>query len=215
MSHRLGEGLTEFELLPPEISEIVDRYRQRGAKALRDEDVRILQEYFTDKDMRVTLREAGYPSRVYTALHRLLHRRIGGVRPTTLEDLQKWDFGEFVRTMWEEAKSIGQDTVMRWVTRASEMGYYDEEAKRVQMNEFVKDAIEYFLSKAPEEREREHELAFLRVLSEVLILAHIRFIQFVDTLALLFGIAQQMNPQLRPALIPLKALVDTIREEHA
>jgi hypothetical protein len=64
---------------------------------------------------------------------------------TQLKKLEASDFARFVEDMWSEVLNIGKSTVMKFVERAKEYGYFDEEKGRVRMKDFVEDACNFYI----------------------------------------------------------------------
>lgn len=56
-------------------------------------------------------------------------------------------FATFIENLWNEAKNIGQDTVVRWRSRAIEYGYFDENKQAVRMRDFIEDACNFYVEK--------------------------------------------------------------------
>lgn len=54
-------------------------------------------------------------------------------------------FATFLEDLWNEARNIGQDTVMRWYSRAIEYGYFDENKQTVRMRDFIEDACNFYV----------------------------------------------------------------------
>lgn len=67
------------------------------------------------------------------------------------------DFSDFVSKMWGKARDTGIMCVQEYTQRASEMGYVDDEGE-VQIQRFVRDALEFYSEWKPKQELIEQEL---------------------------------------------------------
>jgi len=118
---------------------------------------------------------------------------------------------EFLRQLAESSWEIGTDVMMKWVQRASELGYYDEDTKKVDMARFVNSAIEFFIQYGTSIAELEATAIANRGMSAMLAKAFSKLsstIILVDTQ--LDGL-EKRYPQLHYQLIPLRVLTNIER----
>ncbi len=78
---------------------------------------------------------------------RKLEKKLEQSARIILKERSADDFASFVEELWDSAKTIGTETVMKWMNRATELGYYDEDTKKVKMKEFVEDACNFYMNK--------------------------------------------------------------------
>jgi hypothetical protein len=116
----------------------------------------------------------GYNIRDYNRLKKAVERakkKLSVTAETQLKKLEASDFARFIEDLWSEVSNIGKSTVMKFVERAKEMGYFDEEKGRVRMKDFVEDACNFYIEnkdliETVEERVKDVE-AVARVFAEI------------------------------------------------
>ena len=90
----------------------------------------------------------GYNIRDWNRLKKAVERtkkKLAVSAETQLKKLEASDFARFIEDMWGEVSNIGKSTVMKFVERAKELGYFDEEKGRVRMKDFVEDACNFYI----------------------------------------------------------------------
>jgi hypothetical protein len=157
--------------VPDDVLDLFERYRNR--EKLGDGEMERLMEYAASTDDLLSLTESlGYSRSDYMRLAKAMSRRgvtkRGREPEEALVDTKIMRQKEFVRSLAEDIWSIGAETVMRWYSRASEVGYWDEALKRVNMAEFVRDAIEFYLNEGVRIRELQQDNVALSAAVELL-----------------------------------------------
>ena len=84
--------------------------------------------------------------RLQRALNRL-QKTLEVSASTKLKELEADAFAKFIEETWEEAKNIATDTVVRWRDKAIEYGFFDKEAGKVKMKEFIEVSCNFFVEK--------------------------------------------------------------------
>lgn len=68
------------------------------------------------------------------------------------------DFDDFLTNYWSQARDIGTTVVQKYTSRASELGYYDEDMDMVDMRGFTEDSIEFYIHEAPKVEQYEQTI---------------------------------------------------------
>jgi len=205
--------------IPPDKAHLILAFKSR--EPLTEDQLKDLFSYLRGiPDMKNFLMEhCDYTPRDYNRLKKRM-QLMGVTRSARdpgriLDEQEGPDLASFVRGVWEDVKAVGSEAVMKWYRRAAEVGYYDEGKRRVDMAQFIRDAVEFYLEKSARARELELEN---RALSSALEVMGARLKSVVDRLTLM-GITLDMleaaNPDLGLALAPLRGILEEAGQEVA
>lgn len=139
--------MSSAEEVPEDIKALFIKAREKTA---RDKEFLRLAEWIMNMKkvpgfnlMRLVQDGFDYTRTNYDYLQRKvrkLEKKLAQSAEVILKERAADDFARFVEGLWDSAKTIGTETVMKWMQRATELGYYDEDTKKVKMKEFVEDA---------------------------------------------------------------------------
>jgi hypothetical protein len=208
---RAAVGLELSREVPEDVRKLFVRYRDR--EKLDDEEMDKLMDYAASVEDLLALTEAfGYRRSDYMRLAKAMSRRgvtkRGKEPEEALVDTKIMRQKEFVRNLAEDMWSIGSETIMRWYSRASEVGYWDEAVKRVNMAEFVRDAIEFYLNEGVRIRELQQDNVALSAAVELLSMKLNELLDRISEAVMVTSMVEQLYrdvPNLPLILAPIKS----------
>jgi len=189
--------------LPPEIHDLFIKYK---AKKIAAKEVMELCSWIIGMEKvpgfnykQLVMDGFDFNIREYNRLTKAVERAKKKMTVSARTELKTHEaaaFATFIENLWNEAKNIGQDTVMRWRSRAIEYGYFDENKQAVRMRDFLEDACNFYVEKRDlletvEEQIRDleatcamfAELSKPQVLRIVALRSYMEFINVVTQLA--------------------------------
>lgn len=143
------------DMIPSDVDELLQLEREGRLKSYEREpifnlfdSIKLQNPHFNFRTFLIDnygFDQKGY-TRLITAYSR--YRRTGGITksPTAIigEEAQR-DFAKYLTDTWREARDISLDIVMGWMNKAKEMGYYNEDKKKVDMKKFIEDAVTFYI----------------------------------------------------------------------
>lgn len=172
-ARRAAKGLEETREVPDEIRDLLMRYKNREKLSREEQDK--LFDYLSGVDdllALVTSTPFLFSRTAYMRLNKAMSRR--GIKRKAkkpeeeLVDVKLKKQKEFVRKLSETMWSIGAETIMKWYSRAAEVGYYKDELKDVDMAEFVRDAVQFYLDEGTRIKELQQDNVALNAAIELL-----------------------------------------------
>ena len=199
--------------VPPEIGKLLTAYKNRSIS--KDDEEKLFDYLYEVDDVKglVTSPPFNYTKRDYNRLMAAMSRR--RISPQTvvrapereLQRIEGVDFKKFISQMWSQVKDIGMETVMRWVQRASELGYYDPDTGTVDMHAFVNDACEFYIKYAPKLEEMEQDKMASQAMVSVLSEAFNRTLRRLYLVKITVDALEMAHPRSSHILVPLKRIL--------
>ncbi|MBA7673038.1 hypothetical protein ES703_81226 [subsurface metagenome] len=170
--------------------------------------------------MRLVMDDFEYTRTNYDYLQRKVRKlemKLGQSAKTLLQDAASDDFARFVEDLWNSAKTIGTETVMKWMNRATELGYYDEDTKKVKMKEFVEDACNFYMNKRDmletiedQLRDLQATCAMFAELSKPQVLRIIALRSYMDFIGKVTQLAARGVPVPESIILEVKGTVNNV-----
>ncbi len=170
--------------------------------------------------MKLVQGEFEYSRSNYDYLQKRVRRievKMGQSAKMILKDHESDDFAKYVEELWTEAKTIGTETVMNWMQRATELGYYDEATKKVKMKQFVEDACNFFMEKRDmletiedQIRDLQATAATFAELSKPQVLRIIALRSYMEFIALVTNLAARGIPVPESIILEVKGTVNNV-----
>ncbi len=210
--------------IPEEIKALFVKAREKTA---RDKEFLRLAEWIMNMKkvpgfnlMRLVMDGFDYSRTNYDYLQRKvrkLEKKLAQSAEVILKERSADDFARFVEELWDSAKTIGTETVMKWMNRATELGYYDEDTKKVKMKEFVEDACNFYMNKRDMLETIEDQLRDLQAtctmfaqLSKPQVLRIIALQSYMDFIGLVTQLAARGVPVPESIILEVKATVNDV-----
>lgn len=201
-----------LEEISEEIKQLLMDFRDR--RAMDEQQLATLFKFLADQNIKplVMSKFFKYSKTDYERLKKTMQRTGIVVLPPKpekeLERLVAKDYRDFIAKFWADAKIIGETTVMRWVQRASELGYFDESLNKVDMPRFVQDACNFFIKNYHRITELEQEALANKALAAMLAEGVNSLAQRIVLVDAQLGFLEQSFPQLKYPLIPIRVLTN-------
>jgi len=153
-----AKGLELSHEVPDDVRDLLMRYKNREKLSSEEQDT--LFDYLaTVDDLLALVSSTPYQFRRtdYMRLAKAMGRR--GIKRRVkapeeeLVSVKLSKQKEFVRKLSETMWGIGAETIMKWYSLAAEVGYYKDELKDVDMAEFVRYAVQFYLDEGTRIRE--------------------------------------------------------------
>lgn len=146
--------MATVEDIPPDIAALFVNYRDKKVKAKEATKLGrwiVGMQKVPGFNLKLLIMD-GYDYTVtdWNRLKQMLSRlkkKLGVAAKDLLKEHEAADFAHFLENLWNEAKKIATDTLMRWHNRAIEYGYFDEDKGSVRMKDFVEDACNFYVEK--------------------------------------------------------------------
>ena len=146
--------MATVEDVPPDIGALFEKYRDKKTKAKESTKLArwiIEMQKVPGFNLKLLVMDGyNYTVTDWNRLKQMLSRlkkRLGVSAKDVLKEHEAADFARFIEDLWNEAKKIATDTLMRWHSRAIEYGYFDEEKGSVRMKDFIEDACNFYIEK--------------------------------------------------------------------
>jgi hypothetical protein len=202
--------------VPEDIANLLGQFK--GQEKLSDDDEDKLFSYLMAQEdilSLVTAEPFKFTKRDYGRLNKAMSRKGAakkrGEPIAEIDRVSDFKKREFLRQLAESSWEIGTDVMMKWVQRASELGYYDEAAKKVDMARFVNDAIEFFILHGEEIAELEATALANRGMAAMLAEAVGKLSSTIILVDTQLDRLEKSYPQLHFQLIPLRVLTNIER----
>jgi len=199
--------------IPPEMEKLLMAYKNKSIS--KDDEEKLFDYLYEIDDIKglVSSPPFSFTKRDYNRLMAAMSRR--RVKPEAvvrtpgreLQRIEGVDFKKFISQMWSQVKDIGMETVMRWVQRASELGYYDPETGTVDMHAFVNDACDFYIRYAPRLEEMEQDRLASQAMVSVLSEAFNRTLRRLYLIKITVDALEIAHPGSSYILVPIKKIL--------
>jgi len=228
--------------VPPEVEELIEAYRGKEkltdeqwttlrdflatvpnvAEFLKenygytDRDYGRLREFFSSHGWTLGAKEAiGRPPKKGKMKKKTKEEKVEPPEKQikkTVVQREKEELVKLASQVYGDAIRIGK-LVQAYGARASELGYYNKDEDKPDLDRFVKDALDFFIETGPRVMEIEQENRANKALLEILGPAWNRTLIKMRDIRMALNIVLRANPELELKLLPLRAEVPEFEED--